>query len=387
MKIAFIYDCLYPYVKGGGEKRYYEIGQRLKNEHEVHFFSMKFWDGADVIFRDKIWYHGVCKPKKLYTESGRRSIFQAIYFGIKLFWPLFYEKFDLVDCAAFPYFSVFTCFLYSKIKKVRVLFTWYEYWGLEYWLKYLGILGIIGSLVERLALTFSSKIIAISEFTKKRLIRAGKKEKNIAVINNGIDLEKIKKIEPSNESSDLIFAGRLIKEKNVDLLIKTVNILKKDFPDIKSVIVGDGPEKNNLINLTKKLNLEKNIIFKGFLKNQEEVYSYFKSSGIFVLPSIREGFGIVVLEANACGLPAIVVDHPDNAAKDLIKNNYNGFVCNLNADDIAKQTKNILYNEIIFNDLKKQSIEFARKCDWQIIINSLVDYYFKIINENSSNTC
>jgi glycosyltransferase involved in cell wall biosynthesis len=386
MKIAFIYDCLYPYVKGGGEKRYYEIEQRLKNEHEVHFFSMRFWKGANDIFKDGIRYHGVCKSKKLYTESGRRSIFQAIYFGLKLFKSLFKEKFDIVDCSAFPQFSVFVVWIYSKIKKVPVIFTWHEYWGLKYWLEYLGILGILGALIEKFALFFSKNIITVSEFTKKRLIKAGKNKKNIVVISNGIDYEKIKEVSPYFERSDLIFAGRLIKEKNVDLLINAVAIIKTKFSEIKCIIIGDGPEKNKLTNLAKQLKLEKNIIFTGFLEKYEDVYRYFKSSKIFVLPSIREGFGIVVLEANACGLPVITINHANNAAKNLIRNNYNGFICQLDFHNVAMHIKNILCDPILFNNLKMRSIEFAQKCGWENIINDLVNYYQKTINENNSNS-
>lgn len=385
MKIAFIYDCLYPYVKGGGEKRYYEIGQRLKNEHKVHFFSMKFWNEPVDISKNGIWYHGVCKPKKLYTESGRRSILQALYFGIKLFRPLWREKFDLIDCSAFPYFSIFPVWLYSKIRNIKIVFTWHEYWGVKYWLEYLGILGIIGSFIERLALFFSKDIIAVSEFTKRRLIKVGKTKKNIKVIPNGINLEGIERVVPSKESSDLIFAGRLIKEKNIDLLIRVVAGLRKDFQQIKCIIIGDGPEKENLIKLRDKLDLSKNIIFKGFLKKQEEVYSYFKSSKIFALLSVREGFGIVVLEANACGLPVITINCENNAAKDLVNDGYNGYI-SLDKEMISKCIERLLRDKILFNNLKNQSIEFARNYNWPVIINKLSNYYLKIINESNPNT-
>ena len=69
-----------------------------------------------------------------------------------------------------------------------------------------------------------------------------------------------------------------------------------------------------------------------------------KSSKVFILPSTREGFGIVVIEANACGIPVITIDHKDNAARDLIKKKKNGFVCQLNEEEIAKKILRILIN-------------------------------------------
>ena len=63
MKIAFIYDCLYPWVKGGGEKRIYELG------HEIHLFGVKWWNGPDIIEREGVIIHGVCEKMELYVNG------------------------------------------------------------------------------------------------------------------------------------------------------------------------------------------------------------------------------------------------------------------------------------------------------------------------------
>lgn len=170
-------------------------------------------------------------------------------------------------------------------------------------------------------------MIAVSERTKKDLEMIGVR-KEIKIIPNGIDFVEIEKIRASEEETDIIFAGRLIKEKNVDFLIKAVNLVKKEISNIKCMIIGDGPVRENLVKLSHNLGLEDNIEFTGFLEDHDEVISYMKSSKVFVLPSIREGFGIIALEANAGGLPVVTVNHKRNAACDLI-NNGNGFVCDM----------------------------------------------------------
>jgi len=90
MKIAFIYDAVYPWVKGGAEKRVYELAKRLAlRGHEVHWYSIGWWwteQGQKDITMDGIHLHGVSKPIKLYSDS-RRSMKEAIIFMIKLFYP------------------------------------------------------------------------------------------------------------------------------------------------------------------------------------------------------------------------------------------------------------------------------------------------------------
>ncbi|WP_367884760.1 glycosyltransferase [Thermococcus sp. JCM 11816] len=103
----------------------------------------------------------------------------------------------------------------------------------------------------------------------------------------------------------------MIREKNVELLVRAVQILKTEIPDIKVLIIGgDGPERRRLERLSEELNLVENVDFKGFLDEYEAVISHMKASRVFVLPSIREGFGITALEANASGIPVVTVVHP-----------------------------------------------------------------------------
>ena len=73
MKIAFVTDVIYPYIKGGAEKRIHEFSYRLKEGNEVHVYGIKWRDGPSVLKKDGITYHGVCRPRRLY-KNGRRSI-------------------------------------------------------------------------------------------------------------------------------------------------------------------------------------------------------------------------------------------------------------------------------------------------------------------------
>lgn len=374
MKIALVYDAIYPYKKGGAERRFYEIGKRLcEKEHEVHLYGMKFWDGEANIRENGMYLHGICDAKELYTKRGKRSIFEAIYFGFYSF-KLLREDIDIIDCCAFPYFSLFSCKLISIIKKIPLYSTWHEVWGKNYWNQYLGWKGFFGYFIEKLAITMPTEVISVSQHTTSRLKNELSLKKTIYTIPNGIDTNLISKIKSKREKSDIIYAGRLLQNKNINVVIRSIKLIKREMPRIKCLVIGDGPEKNTLEALTHKLNLEKNINFLGFLENQNDVYALMKSSKVFVLPSTREGFGIVVIEANACGIPVITINHKNNAAKQLVENGKNGYVCELNELEISRNIMKILKSNNK-NNMKKSCIELSKKFDWDRIINEIEGVY------------
>jgi len=371
MKIAFVYDAIYPYVVGGGEQRIWEIAKKLAQRgHQVHLFGMKYWDGEDVIIKDGVYLHGVCRPQKLYVE-GRRSIKEAIYFAREVVKPLLKEDFDIIDCQNFPYFPCFSAKFYALRRKNSILvITWLEVWN-NYWYEYLGRKGIFGKWIERMVVRLSKNMIAISESTKRGLLSIGARG-NIKIVPNGVDLEEINAVPSASDESDVIFAGRLIKEKNIDVLIKSIGLIKGAIPDISCFIIGDGPERSSLEKLTQDLGLEESIHFLGFLARSQDVFACMKSSKVLVLPSTREGFGIVVLEANACGLPVVTVRHPQNAASDLIIDGKNGFLCELNEKDMAEKITIALEAR---QNLFQGCVDYARNYDWDKVADMVEDVY------------
>jgi glycosyltransferase involved in cell wall biosynthesis len=373
MKIAYVYDAVYPWIKGGAEKRIYELAKRLVlRGHEVHWYSLGWWwpeEGQKDIEIDGIRLHGVYKPIELY-DGQRRSIKEAIYFALMLFPQLRGQNFDIIDCQGFPFFPGFTAKINSLFGKSILVLTLHEVWD-DYWYEYLGKAGIFGKLTEKAMIHLTDKIIAVSPKTKKDLKKIYSAEKSV-IIPNGIDFEEIMRINSSMDKSDVIFAGRLIKEKNVHLLFKSLVLVKKVIPDIKCLVIGDGPERHRLERLSVNLNLAQNLRFLGFLEDQNDLISYMKSSKIFVLPSKREGFGMVVLEANACGLPVVVVDYPMNAAVDLIEHHKNGFISEPSEEALAH---NIIKGIKEKNTMENSCVDFARGYDWDEIVHNLEDFY------------
>ncbi|MBP7070489.1 MAG: glycosyltransferase family 4 protein [Methanothrix sp.] len=359
MKIAYVYDAVYPWVKGGAEKRIYEISRRLAARgHEVHCYGMKWWQGQDDIEAEGVHLHGICPPRPLYS-NGKRSISQAAYFAGRLL--SIRTNVDVLDCQNFPYLSCFSAKLISRLQGPQLFITWLEVWG-EYWREYLGEKGRAGQAVEWAAARLTDRNIAISKRTQRDLLSLAGREAQI--VPPGIDCKMISEIAPAVQQSDLIYVGRLIEHKNIDLLIRSLKHVQSQVPDVKVLIVGDGPEMNNLRSLAKELDLSQSIRFLGFIEDYNYALSLMKSSRIFVSPSTREGFGMAALEANACGIPVVTVSHDMNAVMDLIGKD-TGLICQPNEVELSQAILSLLRQSISGN----RCIEAARQYDWDAICN------------------
>ena len=317
MRIAFLYDCVYPYTIGGVERRVHELGRRLAARgHEVHHFGMKFWEGPATIESGGVRIHGVTPASPLY-EGGRRAILPAARYAAALLRPLLAGGFDLIDAQQFPYLHCLPAVLAGAVRDVPLVITWHEVWG-AYWREYLGgVKGRLGEAAEWAVARLPATAAAVSRTTRDQLAGLGT-GRPIEILPNGIDTRAIASAPPAEGHRDLLYAGRLIPEKRVDLLIGAVPFLLDDFPSISLLVIGDGPERQALQDLASRLGVTDHVTFAGFLPDSAAVTGFMKSASVFVSPSVREGFGMGALEAMACGTPVVTVDHPRNAVVERI---------------------------------------------------------------------
>jgi glycosyltransferase involved in cell wall biosynthesis len=379
MKIAYVHDAVYPFVKGGAEKRMYELSRRLaKRGHDVHVFGMRWWGEEPEIEQEGVHLHGVCKAVPLYSR-GRRSIRAAMTFARNVLPHLAKEKFDIIDCYQAPYLHAFPTKIGALLKRTPLVVTWHEVWR-GYWREYLGSLGAVGRIMEKaILLGLADRVIAVSDQTKDDLVSLGVSPEKISIVPNGIDFDDISKVSPSLEKLDVVYLGRLIKPKNVDVLLRAVAALKGEFPGLKVGIIGDGPEREKLGKLAAELGIQKNVKFFGFVEDFGEVVALMKSSKVFVIPSIQEGgASIVTLEANACGLPVIAADHPLGIDKRLILIDKTGFFAKPNPEDFVGKIRPLLKDEKLRSEMKANAIKFAQRYDWKNITNLIEKVYGEI---------
>jgi glycosyltransferase involved in cell wall biosynthesis len=148
----------------------------------------------------------------------------------------------------------------------------------------------------------SKRFMVISKSTAEDVEKRGIPKENIDVVECGVDKE-IYRFDPSISKFDtptLLYIGRLKKYKNIEIPIKAMPIIRQSIPGARFVIVGSGDHQPNLERLSQSLGLDTVVEFKGFIPQAEKI-SYLRRSHISVYPSLKEGWGLTNIEANACG--------------------------------------------------------------------------------------
>jgi glycosyltransferase involved in cell wall biosynthesis len=376
MKIAFVCDVIYPYVKGGVEKRVWELAVRLAARgHDVHIFGMQYWDGDRILVKEGVILHGICPARPLYA-NGRRTVGEALVFGLRLLPALVPYRFDIIDCQQFPFFSCFSAKALTMLRRTPLVITWHEVWGDE-WYTYLGGgAGFFGKSVEWLVARLTSHVITVSPTTARRFITIGGTLAT-PIIPNGVDIRRIAAAPAAPDPSDIIFAGRLIREKHVDLLVEAYAVLSVAHPSLRLQIIGEGPESDAVRELIRKKGFGNLVDIRDFVKEHDDLIAYMKASKVCVLPSTREGFGITALEALACGLPVVTADRPANAIRDLITEE-TGFLCDLTADSLAQAISGALGR---YGAMKEHCIAAASGYDWDCIAAECEVNYRSVINK------
>ena len=370
LRIALVSDAVYPYSKGGKETRLYQLSTRLATAgHDVHIYTMHWWDGAETTRRENgVTLHAICRRHALYA-GGRRSIRQGLLFGLAC-WKLISERFDVLDVDQIPFFPLFPLRIISWLKRRPLIATWHEVWGRLYWQEYLGRAGWIAYAIERCSIHLPSRLITVSSLTTARAGSMMRHTNRIAHIANGIDFNHISRIKPAKAGADIIYVGRLIEHKHVDVLLEALAIIARHSPNIACLIVGDGPERASLEAQAERLGIANNVAFVGFIPDHDDVLASIKSSRVFVLPSTREGFGISLLEAYACGRPAVTINHPDNAARELISPE-TGRLAELSATSLAQQLADLLTKPLDSHAITS----IARRHDWSEATRQLLNLY------------
>jgi glycosyltransferase involved in cell wall biosynthesis len=328
LRIAIVYDCLYPHTIGGCERWYRAVAQRLARRHRVTYLTRTQWDqgagpdapaGVEVIAFDA--------GRQLYTESGRRRIAPPLRFGMAVLVHLLRNRrrYDVVHTCSFPYFPLLSAVAAKSVGGPPVLTDWVEVWPDDYWRAYLGrIGGALGAGVQKLCISLTGPSFTLSALAAGVLREQGYRG-NPAVLKGIYDGPVPGPPAQVKRMPMIVYAGRHIPEKQLTLIPEAVAIARRDLPELQAMIFGDGPERPRVLKEVARLGLEGVVRCPGFAP-WEQINCALGSAMCLLLPSRREGYGLVVIEAAARGTPSIVIAGADNAATSLIESGVNGLV-------------------------------------------------------------
>jgi len=333
---------------GGAEKYLYEISKRLvKKGHEIVWFSANFQRGESVDILDGI---------KFVRRGGRYSVY--LYSLFSFLQSFKKDNFQVIidNINGVPFFTP----LYVKQPKLAIV----HHLMKEQFFKELPLpLGIVGYSLERTIPFCYSRVpfVTVSDSSKRELMAMG--IKRVEIVPNGIESRffNFKAINKA-DAPTILFLGRLKKYKRVDLLLKAFSLLKKKLNSANLWIAGDGDYRAELEKLAIKLDI-KNVVFWGYV-DEKKKRELLRKSWVLVMPSLREGWGITVIEANACGTPCIAYDV--SGLRDSIKNGKTGILVreNGNEEKLAEVLYQFLTNSTLRQRLSQNAIEWARQFSW-----------------------
>ena len=364
MRILYV-NKVSPKFSGGAEIRLKEIGRRfVRKGHEIHIIcgktelnlpSYEIFEGMHI--------HYVNTIPKLFFKFRKLSFYLSRYLFYILNFRLVYKiakKVDIIVDDIAP--SCSSAYIVGKILNKPVYATFHEYNGLTLFKFKDPFTAFLSVLNEYLLKVFNfEKIITVSENSKKNMVEFGIPKEKIVVVPNGIDFSKYQIPKILKEKNSIVIVGRLAKQKGHIYLIKAMHKVIQQVPDAKLYIIGDGYLRNELESYVKNSELEKNIIFMGKVSEEEKIERLHKSE-LFVLPSLHEGFGIVLLEAMACGLPIIASDLP--VFRELMDEQNGYFVEKANSKEFAKKIVELLRDVEKRDRIGRYNQEYVKRFDW-----------------------
>jgi L-malate glycosyltransferase len=366
LKILILYETVYPDFIGGVEHRNHELAAALARR------------GNEVTLA------GFCKPLpgipprlrvqslgelgKLYNREGKRSTRKALRFAAAV--PrVDLSEYDVVETANMPYVHVFPLALRCALAGKPLLVTWYEYWG-PYWKEYLGPWKAPAyRLVEWLTAQLGTAVAATSRLTLERLA-ARRWRGRVEALPCGIDLARVRAAaarDVGGEVPPLVYAGRLLREKRLDLLLGAVKLLAESRSGVLLAIFGEGPHREALERLAADLGIAGRVAFRGHVERSEDVWAHLGRARLAVQPSSREGFGLFPLEAMAAGLPVVYCDSPESAVPELVRHGVEGEACPPDPAALAAALDRLLSDEPGRARLAAAARERAARYDWDEI--------------------
>ena len=335
---------------GGAEVYTHEIARRLvRDGHKVTVFASGFAGG-----KDREGVDGV----EIVRRGNRYSVYWEAY---KAYRSEFKGKVDVVvdEVNTLPFFTKF------YVKERNILF--FHQLAREFWFKGVKFpFSLVGYLLEPwyLGLCSGMKTITVSESSVSDLRRLGFGD--VSLVYNGVRCKPVAKIPRKERELTLISFSRLVKPKRVDHVIRAFGLINDEVPDSKLWVLSDGPERKSLEGLVRRLGLEGKVKFFGYVSEKKK-YELIRRAHVHLFCSVREGWGVVVVEAAANGTPSVGYDVP--GTRDSVATT-GGFLVD---EDCRALAERVLSLGGDYRRIASRCIVKAKEFDWEKSYRKFVD--------------
>jgi glycosyltransferase involved in cell wall biosynthesis len=339
-------------LAGGAEVHLHEVFERLAARgHKVTLFCHHFPGAAREETRNGIRI----------IRKGGRFLFN---FHVPLAWWTRFRKegFDVVvdDVNKIPFLT--PLFIRTPIQGVT-----HHLFGKSIFLETIWLLAAYVYLSERLIKPVYKRVHFIigSPSTHKEYLEWGFPEDQVTVVNYCVNKE-IYYPDESNSFDEfrLGYFGRLKKYKSVDHLLTAMAVLRALYPGVRLDIIGDGDDKDRLLTITRELNLGDIVTFHGFIPEEDKA-PLLQKMHLVVNTSSKEGWGLTVVEANACGVPVVAANVP--GLRDSVVDGRTGLLYEFgNIEDMINKIKVFLDSAETRNEFRERALAWAAEFDWEI---------------------
>lgn len=347
-------------ASGGAEILTHEIAKRLvKKSHKIIQISAGFpnckkkeiIDGVQIIRLGKWW-------------SVHFLAFFYYFFNLR-------KNIDIVidEVHWYPFFSK----LYAPKKTIllacevaeKLFFNLFPY-----------PFAILGRLVEKIYLLLykNTPTLVISPSTKEDLIKEGFKAKDITILPMGLNIPQNTKIYPKEKKPTIIYLGRLCKQKGIEDALTAFEKVKKEIPNSVLWIVGAGEKfyVKKLKDIAKQISDD--IIFFGFVSEKEK-FKLLSKAHVLIVPSVHEGWGLIVPEAGFVETPAVVYNV--GGLRDLVEKGQNGEIVEKTPEAMGQAIKKLLNDSVKYSKLRKGAREKAEIYNWDNTVEKLMQVFYK----------
>ncbi|MDQ1177130.1 glycosyltransferase family 4 protein [Microbacterium sp. SORGH_AS_0421] len=342
--VAVAYDCLFPYSTGGGERQYRAFADELGRAGlDVDYLTAVQWDGPTPA-EDRFRIVPVTGRLSLYSPDGVRRIPAALRYAAGLLGALVRRRkqYAAVIVSGLPIFNVFAARLALLGSGTRIVVDYLEVWHRRQWVEYSGLVtGTIAWVLQRAAIALTPLATCHSQLSATRLRREGLRRPPLVspgLIDGAADVSSPS---PAATPPYVLYVGRHIPDKRVEVLPAAVAVARESIPDLRLVVLGTGPSSDAVRAEVRRVGGENWTDFPGFVSDAE-LDTLLHGALALANPSRREGYGLVVVEANAHGTPVVLVADEGNAATELIDAGVNGVVSpSTRPTDLARAFRDI----------------------------------------------